>query len=1108
MISLAKLSIRRPQLALTSWLVTAVVLTLIGLGVSHSLSPSVTIVPSTQSSQAQKLATAQFGPTQLVPIMLEGPKAQLNRVGPKLVIALTKRPHTRVLSAWDVGSASAGLRPSPTAAMVVVSVDRTETDVVKYDQPQIEQLVSHTIGTAPIKSYISGQPSIDRALKDASLNNLRQTELIAIAILFVLLLVGLRAPVAAVIITALGAFSILSSFVEVALLGKFMKLDPIGVAAGSMTGLAIAVGFSLLILDRFHREEYPEGMHPRHVATAALRELESTGKAVLVGGTGLIIALALVAVIGPTELMVSVGTGALTCATFATGGAVVVMPAALVLLGRRIDWMAFPAPRLLGRAWARLVDGGNWVTRNAVYAGFAATVLLGALAVPAFALHQGQPTVTQLPKDAKARIAFQEITRVVGAGYATPFSVIVVAHNRPITTPALLASIDQFQRQIAKDKTVYSVIGPGAINPTATQLKKFGPGLVKSAKISNQSKKDLVKLIKGLGQAGSGSAQLKSGLKQAVSGANQLHGGSGQAQSGAAQLHAGLLTAKTGSAQLSGGLDQALSGADQLKTGAAEALAGSGQLTQGISLAQTPASQSLPALSGLSGAASNTYSTIAGAAGNASGATNAVDSARHALESMSVGRKDPNYTAALGALNTASGDVSSVSSQIAAAKGTAYTSKVFAAALAYQAPGLFAALNMLHDGASQLSDGIAKLRDGNSQLANGIGQLANGGGQLHGGLGLLSNGAGLLEAGLVQLTAGTGQLAYGLSAAPGGAGQLVTGLGQMQAAVTKARGQIPSTKDLEALFKQSPGMFSSGYFVLAAVAGSKGSDRNAATFAINLDRGGTAGQIVVTSKYPLNDPRTAAMRNRLVALAAAFGKRQNTDVAVGGPGGNITDLTNLVKDRIPVVIGVLAGALLLVLIVALRSVVLPIVTIAFNLLVVGAAFGVIQELFGGSNPPLGGPGYLDPISTISIFTVAFGISVAYSTLLLMRTREAYVAGVGGHEAVRIGLRETAAPTTGAGLVMIAALIPFATTDLINIRELGIGIAVAILLDIVLVRPVLLSAAEAVLGRLGWWPTSPARPTEPPKPGQPRARRVAPRLPRLHLPQRRPGPAHQ
>jgi RND superfamily putative drug exporter len=282
------------------------VLSLVGLGVSRTLSPSITVVPGTQSARAQQLANGQFGPTQLLPILLEGPKAQLNRQGPRLVVALATRPHTRVLSAWDAGTASAGLRPKPNAAMIVVSVDRPEKDVVEHDQPQIETLVARHV-SAPVTAFVTGQPSIDRALKQASLSKLRSTELISTAILFVLLLVGLRAPVAAALVTAVGAISMLAGFGEVALLGHVLHLDPVGVALGTMTGLALGVAFSLLLIDRFRREELREGAPPRDAVSAAVRDLETTGKAVLVGGTALVLALAVVAILGPSELMISLG---------------------------------------------------------------------------------------------------------------------------------------------------------------------------------------------------------------------------------------------------------------------------------------------------------------------------------------------------------------------------------------------------------------------------------------------------------------------------------------------------------------------------------------------------------------------------------------------------------------------------------------------------------------------------------------------------------------------------------------------------------------------------------------------------------------------------------
>jgi putative drug exporter of the RND superfamily len=1107
MLSLAKFSIKRPKAALAGWLIAGIALSLIGFGVAHSLSPSVTVVPGTESARAQKLANAQFGPTQLVPILLEGPKAQLNKTGPKLVVALTKRPHTRVLSAWDAGTASTGLRPSPTAAMIVASVDRSERNVVQYDQPQIEKLVSKQLAGTQIKSYISGQPSIDRALKDASLNNLRSTELIAIGVLFLLLLVGLRAPLAALLVTAVGAISTLAAFGEVAVLGKVMHLDPVGVALGTMTGLALGVGFSLLILDRFHREELPDGMPARNAVVAALTDLETTGRAVLIGGSAIALALGIVAITGPSELMISLGTGMLTCALFATGGAVAVMPAALVLFGRRLDAFSFPAPAPLRTAWSRMVEGGNFVTRHAVYLGFATTAVLAAIAVPAFALNTSAPSVTQLPKDSKARIAFTEISRVMGPGWATPFNMIVVANKGAITDPAMLAAVNRLQLQIAHDPRVSSVTGPGTINATSQELKKFGPSLVKSAKLSDKSKKDLLKLIDGLGQAGSGSAQLKAGLQQAVSGANQLNGGAGQlnagagqAAAGAGQIHSGSSQLYAGSSQLSGGLNQALSGANALKTGSAEALSGAEQLVAGLDEAHTGAGEAVFALSGIATLTQTASGQAATARSSTATASRAVASAQGALSAMTTGKKDPHYGALASLLNTAAGEASKAAKDADLAAGTVSQTNSLAAAVKSKAPALVSGLQRLHDGAAQLGAGISQLHSGNAQLAGGVGQLAGGGQQLRAGLGQLTAGAGDLQTGLgqlasgtAQLLTGTGQLATGLAAAPNGAGQLQTGLGQMQAGVIKSRGAIPSTKDLWKLFRESPRMFSSGYFVLAAVEGARGADRNAATFAVNLDRGGSAGQIVIISKYSVNDPKTDALASHLANLGQAFGKSNNAQVAIGGPGGSLGDLTSVAKSKIWLDVAVLAAALMIVMMIAVRAILLPAVATIFSLLVAGSTFGLMQILFGGSNPLLGGPGYLDPMSVIGIFTVVFSVSVTFATLLLLRTREAYMADTDGRSAVRVGLRQTAAATTGAGLVMVAALIPFATSELINIRQFGVGVAIAILLEILIVRPVLLPAAESVLGRFGWWPTRGIQPPSPP--ARPRTRR----LPRLHLP---------
>ena len=441
----------------------------------------------------------------------------------------------------------------------------------------------------------------------------------------------------------------------------------------------------------------------------------------------------------------------------------------------------------------------------------------------------------------------------------------------------------------------------------------------------------------------------------------------------------------------------------------------------------------------------------------------------------------PEYDAALAALRQARDSAENVSGSIGGVQNKVSGASGVASAFATQTGQLSAGLGQLLAGSTALQSGIAKLSAGNAELATGIGQLNSGGGQLTSGLDKLRVGAGALEAGLGQLTSGTGQLAGGLAAGAGPSGQLTSGLSQLEAGVVKFRGQLPSPKDLEQLQRQSPGLFDSGYFVLAAVAGSPAALRNQATFAVNLDRGGSAGQIVVIPRYASKDERTQELAVSLKRSADAFAARTATQTAVGGPAGDLADFNDETAARIWLVVAALAGAVALMLMLMLRTVVLPVVAVAFDLLAAGAAFGVLQLLYTGSDPLLGGPGYLDPMSVIGIFAAVFGISMVYEVLLLHRTREAFVRSGDPHLALREGLRSTAAVSTGVAVAMLAAVAPFLFTGLVTVQQFGIGLAVVVLIDALIVRPVLLPAAVEVLGRRAWWPTSRREPAAPSAP---------------------------
>jgi putative drug exporter of the RND superfamily len=244
----------------------------------------------------------------------------------------------------------------------------------------------------------------------------------------------------------------------------------------------------------------------------------------------------------------------------------------------------------------------------------------------------------------------------------------------------------------------------------------------------------------------------------------------------------------------------------------------------------------------------------------------------------------------------------------------------------------------------------------------------------------------------------------------------------------------------------------------------------------------------VIPKEPSSAEATQELGADIVTMSHAFANRTGTEVAVGGPAGELADFQSTISEDIwPVVAGV-AIALTLLLMVALRSILIPIVTVAFNLLTAAATFGVLTLLTTGDDPVLGDAGYIDPLQIIETFAAVFGIALVLETLLLYRTRERFILTGRSHEALADSLRETAGASTGAAAVMIAAVIPFAMSDLFNLT-LTIGLAIAILIDAVVVRPVLLPAAVEVLGRRAWWPTSRSAPPAPEAPGPPpKARR--------------------
>jgi uncharacterized membrane protein YdfJ with MMPL/SSD domain len=217
---------------------------------------------------------------------------------------------------------------------------------------------------------------------------------------------------------------------------------------------------------------------------------------------------------------------------------------------------------------------------------------------------------------------------------------------------------------------------------------------------------------------------------------------------------------------------------------------------------------------------------------------------------------------------------------------------------------------------------------------------------------------------------------------------------------------------------------------------------------------------------------TAAVRHlRSVVVPGAF-DGVDARVLVGGQTAGFIDFFDLTHWYTPFAIALVLGLSFLLLVVVFRSVVLPLLGVALNLLSVAAAYGLLVLVFQhGTGADLFGFQQVDTIQAwlpLLLFSVLFGLSMDYQVFLLSRIQERHGHTLDTRDAVAFGLRTTGGIITGAAVIMVAVFAGFAAGRLVELQQTGFGLAVAVLIDATLVRSVLVPAAMRLLGRWNWY----------------------------------------
>ena len=228
------------------------------------------------------------------------------------------------------------------------------------------------------------------------------------------------------------------------------------------------------------------------------------------------------------------------------------------------------------------------------------------------------------------------------------------------------------------------------------------------------------------------------------------------------------------------------------------------------------------------------------------------------------------------------------------------------------------------------------------------------------------------------------------------------------------------------------------------------------------------GTTVVFTALPTTgpaDPDTSATIARVREVIPG-------NVYVSGITAVTDDLNAQLNDTLPLFIGAVIAVSFLLLMLVFRSIAVPLKAAAMNLLSIGGAYGLLVVVFqwgyGARLLGLEGPTPITSVIVVIMFPILFGLSMDYEVFLLSRIREEYVRTGDNAESVVRGLAGTGRVVTSAALIMIAVFLSFVASPVPSLKMLGLGLAVAILIDATVVRMMLVPATMALLGKANWW----------------------------------------
>lgn len=908
----------------------------------------------------------------------------------------------------------------------------TSLSVLDEQRPlkDIEQDIHQTLDSLKVEHYLTGQKQINEDMIVSSEQGLKKSEYFTVIFILLILFVVFRSVVAPFIPLLTVGLSYLVSQSIVAFLVDTVNFPISTYTQIFMVAVMFGIGtdYCILLISRYKEEL----QHTDDQWEAIVQTYRKAGKTVLFSGLAVLVGFT---TIGLSQFMlyrsavaVAVGIAVMLIAL------VTVVPFFMAVLGTKLFWpVRGSLEHKENRFWGA-------IGRFSLKRPWAALLIVAAVTVPFVISYTGNVSFNSMEEigdEYESVKAYNIISESFEPGESLP-STIVIKNDEPMDNAEYMALAEKISREVEKTDGVASIRGMS--RPTGEVLKDFA--------LSNQ-----VKTVgEGLGEGGEGLGKIQNGLAEASQALSENAPKLKEAADSTGQLVDGTAKLKDGISQLSGGLAA-------IEKGIREGSVGAGQLKQGLQQAQKSAED-------LANAHNQLLASYQQLAQGASGLGDGLTQIREPLGAASQGLAA--LTGRFTSLEDKYPDLASDPDYLTIRTTVMETSK----GLEQLTAGLQqieAQLEQVASGLNQANQGYAQAAAGGKQLADGLNQIIAGLAKLQSGLDQAANGQGKIvgqlpevESGLAQIQSGQQQIQTGFSEFSGQITQLTDGLNQSVDGLEQVSGGLTTAKDyLTEVGSTDNGL--DGWYVPKEALENEQIQQVFDTY-LSADRKVMKLEVVFSSNpYGREAIDQIGAVESAVQTAVKGTSLENADIAIGGVSSTFNDLKTISGNDYTRTVFLMLAGIFIILVVLLRSLVMPVYIILSLVLTFYASIGftewVFVDIFGYS-----GVSWATPFFG---FVLLVALGVDYSIFLMDRFNENKDWNVG--DAILHSMRNMGTVILSAAIILGGTMASMYPSGVLSMLQIATLVLTGLVLYSVVVLPFLIPVMVKLFGQANWWP---------------------------------------